>query len=81
MDVLERSTLVLNRHWQPVHVTTVIRSLVMLWNDVRPRGRARRVSDLHLAGVGRAGGLARRALYPHGPRSAAGARGHQPDPL
>lgn len=33
MDVLERSTLVLNRHWQPVHVTTVIRSLVMLWND------------------------------------------------
>jgi 5-methylcytosine-specific restriction endonuclease McrA len=33
MDVLERSTLVLNRHWQPVHVTTVVRSLVMLWND------------------------------------------------
>jgi len=33
MDVLEQSTLVLNRHWQPVHVTTVIRSLVMLWND------------------------------------------------
>ena len=42
MDVLERSTLVLNRHWQPVHVTTVIRSLVMLWNDsarvVEPEG-------------------------------------------
>jgi 5-methylcytosine-specific restriction endonuclease McrA len=33
MDVLERSTLVLNRHWQPVHATTVLRSLVMLWND------------------------------------------------
>jgi 5-methylcytosine-specific restriction endonuclease McrA len=33
MDLLERSTLVLNRHWQPVHVTTVVRSLVMLWND------------------------------------------------
>jgi 5-methylcytosine-specific restriction endonuclease McrA len=26
-------TLVLNRHWQPVHVTTVARSLILLWND------------------------------------------------
>ena len=33
MDVLERPTLVLNRHWRPVHVTTVVRALVMLWND------------------------------------------------
>jgi 5-methylcytosine-specific restriction endonuclease McrA len=32
-EILERPTLVLNRHWQPVHVTTVARSLVMLWND------------------------------------------------
>ena len=32
-NVLERPTLVLNRHWQPVHVTTVARSLVLLWND------------------------------------------------
>ncbi len=32
-DVLERQTLVLNRHWQPVHVTTVLRALVMLWNE------------------------------------------------
>src|SRR3954454_24032181 len=32
-DVLQRPTLVLNRHWQPVHVTTVVRALVMLWND------------------------------------------------
>ncbi len=32
-DVLARPTLVLNRSWQPVHVTTVVRSLVMLWND------------------------------------------------
>ena len=31
--VLERPTLVLNRHWQPVHVATVARSLVMLWNE------------------------------------------------
>lgn len=32
-DVLARPTLVLNRSWQPVHVTTVVRSLVMLWNE------------------------------------------------
>jgi 5-methylcytosine-specific restriction endonuclease McrA len=31
--VLDRPTLVLNRGWQPVHVTTVVRALVMLWND------------------------------------------------
>jgi 5-methylcytosine-specific restriction endonuclease McrA len=31
-SVLERPTLVLNRHWQPVHVATVARSLVLLWN-------------------------------------------------
>ena len=32
-NVLERPTLVFNRHWQPVHVTTVARSLVLLWNE------------------------------------------------
>src|SRR5687768_14284468 len=32
-EVLEQPTLVLNRNWQPVHVTTVVRALVMLWND------------------------------------------------
>ena len=31
--VLERPTLVLNRNWQPVHVATVARSLVLLWNQ------------------------------------------------
>ncbi|MHC5542613.1 HNH endonuclease [Singulisphaera rosea] len=31
--VLERPTLVLNRHWQPVHVATVARSLTLLWNE------------------------------------------------
>lgn len=31
--VLERPTLVLNRSWQPVHVATVARALVMLWNE------------------------------------------------
>jgi len=31
--VLQRPTLVLNRHWQPVRVATVDRALVMLWND------------------------------------------------
>jgi 5-methylcytosine-specific restriction endonuclease McrA len=32
-NVLELPTLVLNRHWQPIHVTTVTRALVLLWND------------------------------------------------
>ena len=31
--VLQRPTLVLNRHWQPVHVAPVARALVMLWNE------------------------------------------------
>jgi 5-methylcytosine-specific restriction endonuclease McrA len=31
--VLNRPTLVLNRNWQPVNVTTVARALVMLWNE------------------------------------------------
>jgi 5-methylcytosine-specific restriction endonuclease McrA len=31
--VLERPTLVLNRNWQPVHVATVARALVLLWNE------------------------------------------------
>jgi 5-methylcytosine-specific restriction endonuclease McrA len=30
--VLQRPTLVLNRHWQPVRVTTVARALVQVWN-------------------------------------------------
>jgi len=34
MNALERPTLVLNRNWQPIHVTTVVRALVMLWNDI-----------------------------------------------
>jgi len=32
-NVLEQPTLVLNQSWQPVHVTTVARSLILLWND------------------------------------------------
>jgi 5-methylcytosine-specific restriction endonuclease McrA len=32
-DILSRPTLVLNRSWHPIHVTTVVRALVMLWND------------------------------------------------
>ncbi|MFO0908984.1 MAG: HNH endonuclease [Isosphaeraceae bacterium] len=40
-DVLRRPTLVLNRSWQPVHVTTVIRGLTLLWTG------AARVLDPH----------------------------------
>ncbi len=32
-DILSRQALVLNRSWQPIHVTTVVRALVLLWND------------------------------------------------
>jgi hypothetical protein len=31
--VLEQPTLVLNRNWQPVHVATVARALVLVWNE------------------------------------------------
>ena len=31
--VLQRPTLVLNRHWQPVGVATVARALVKVWNQ------------------------------------------------
>ena len=31
--VLQRPTLVLNRNWQPIHVATVARALVLLWNE------------------------------------------------
>ncbi len=30
---LQRPTLVLNRNWQPVHVATVARALILLWNE------------------------------------------------
>ncbi len=33
MAGLEQPTLVLNRHWQPVGVTTVARALLKVWND------------------------------------------------
>ena len=32
-DVLNLPTLVLNQQWRPVHVTSVARSLILLWND------------------------------------------------
>jgi 5-methylcytosine-specific restriction endonuclease McrA len=32
-NVLMHQTLVLNRSWVPIHVTTVVRALVMLWNE------------------------------------------------
>ena len=32
-DVLAQPTLVLNRQWQPVHVSSVARAVILLWND------------------------------------------------
>lgn len=31
--VLQRPTLILNRNWQPIRVSTVARSLILVWND------------------------------------------------
>ena len=31
--LLQRPTLVLNRSWQPIRVSTVARSLILVWND------------------------------------------------
>ena len=31
--VLQRPTLVLNRNWQPIRVSTVARSLILVWNE------------------------------------------------
>jgi 5-methylcytosine-specific restriction endonuclease McrA len=33
LKTLRRPTLVLNKNWQPVNVTTVARALVLVWND------------------------------------------------
>ena len=33
MNTLQRPVLVLNRDWQPVHVATVARALVLLWTE------------------------------------------------
>jgi 5-methylcytosine-specific restriction endonuclease McrA len=30
---LQRPTLILNRNWQPIRVSTVARSLILVWND------------------------------------------------
>jgi 5-methylcytosine-specific restriction endonuclease McrA len=32
-SILQRPTLVLNKNWQPVNVTTVARALVLVWNE------------------------------------------------
>ena len=79
--VLDLPTLVLNRQWQPVHVTTVARSLILLWNDaarvVDPdEYRLFSWSDWALAPAGR-----RRALHPIRTAAAAGARDHHPGAL
>ena len=77
-DVLDLPTLVLNRQWQPVHVTTVARSLILLWNDaarvVDPE-EYRLLSWSDWAGTRAGRG---RALRPVRPAAAAGPRGHQP---
>ncbi len=75
--VLELPTLVLNRQWQPVHVTTVARSLILLWND------AARVVDpeeyrlLSWSDWAERRADRRRSVHPLSPAAAAGSRGHR----
>jgi hypothetical protein len=33
MNSLQKPVLVLNKNWQPVHVATVARALILLWKD------------------------------------------------
>ena len=77
-DVLDLPTLVLNRQWQPVHVTTVARSLIMLWNEtarvVDPE-EYRLLSWHDWTGYVPAEGAALRAV---GPATAKGTRDHLP---
>ena len=70
--VLELPTLVLNRQWQPVHVTTVARSLILLWNDRGAGCRSRRVPVVVVERMGRASADRRRALHSLGTAAAAG---------
>jgi hypothetical protein len=58
-NVLELPTLVLNRNWQPVHVTTVVRALVMLWNETAKAVEPGRVQALRLGRLVRARAFAR----------------------
>ncbi len=77
-SVLEQPTLVLNQQWRPVHVTTVARSLILLWND------AARVVDPDEYRLFSWNDWAERqpadgaALHPIGPAAAARPRGHHP---
>ena len=54
VSVLQRPTLVLNRHWQPVHVATVARSLGLALEPRRPRGRSRQLPALLVGRLGEA---------------------------
>ena len=58
-NVLELPTLVLNRNWQPVHVTTVVRALVMLWNETAKAVEPGGVQALRLGRLVRARAFAR----------------------
>ena len=46
MNSLQKPVLVLNKNWQPVHVATVARALVLLWKECCARRRRGRLPDV-----------------------------------
>ena len=79
-NVLELPTLVLNRNWQPVHVTTVVRAVVMLERDGEGR-RAVRVPALWLGRMVRVRAPRRTPVRKIGPPASSRPRGHLSRPL
>ncbi len=80
-NVLELPTLVLNRNWQPVHVTTVVRALVMLWNETAKAVEPDELPALRLGRLVGAGALGRPPVRAVGPPELPGPRGHLPRSL
>ena len=80
-DVLAQPTLVLNRQWQPVHVASVARAVILLCNDA---ARVVDPEDYRLMSWDEWIQLEpdeRCAVHPLGPAAAQGARGHLPGAL
>ena len=77
--VLQRPTLVLNRHWQPVHVAPVARALVMLWNEAACVIDPDDFPALYLVRLGQTRPPRGRAVHPDGEVPPPRPRGLGPD--
>ena len=77
-NVLELPTLVLNRNWQPVHVTTVVRALVMLWNETAKAVEPEEYRLYDWADWSELDACERQPVRAVGPPELPGSRGHLP---